>query len=83
MMGSQTQYPTTFGVRQVSVPSHGMAAKDHAFFMGAARDHAKDVSDMLPDAMQVVKFAAGVLGILAVGCAVLQANSQTVESSEN
>lgn len=54
------------------VPNFGLSQVDHQFVSGAARDHAGDIQAMLPDAFAVIKFAAAVVGILAVGCAVMK-----------
>lgn len=76
MQGSQTHVPGTYGFRGIQVPSHGLNETQHGFFMKAAEEHAGDIASMLPGAMQVVTLAAGILGLLAIGCAVMQEESQ-------
>ncbi len=56
--------------------TYGLKPSEQTFFMDAARDSAGAVREMLPDAMQVVKLAAGILGILAIGVAVIE-NTQS------
>lgn len=47
---------------------------DMNFLCGAARDEAPNIQAMLPDAFAVVKLAGGILGLLAIGCAVATAS---------
>jgi hypothetical protein len=76
MRGSQTHVPGTYGFRGVKVPSHGLSESQHDFFMSSAEKHAGDIASMLPGAMQVVTLAAGILGVIAIGCAVMQEKAE-------
>jgi len=71
MFGSNKHNSNPFGSH-----SYGLSPNDQQFFMNSARESADTVRQMLPDAMQVVKLAAGFLGVLAIGCAVIDKSSQ-------
>jgi hypothetical protein len=79
MLGTQSQHSflTEFNGNSIAVPAHGLNQDQHAFFMNAAKEHAGDIASMLPEAMKVVKFAAGFLGILAIGCSVAQSDERS------
>lgn len=62
-------------VSQSLVPNLFRASpQDMSFICGAARDEAPNIQAMLPDAFAVVKIAGGILGLLAIGCAVANAS---------
>ena len=71
MFGNQSHFNNT-GMGK----SLGLNTKDTDFFMSSAKDSAGAIQQALPDAVQIVKFAAGVLGALAVGCAMLQSGRE-------
>jgi hypothetical protein len=67
MFGTQTTHRS---------PNFGLTTDQASFFQNAAKEHVNDIASLIPDAMQAVKFAAGILGVLAIGCAVVQQQKQ-------
>jgi hypothetical protein len=52
----------------------GASPQEMSFIGGAVRDEAVSIQKMLPDAMAVIRTAGAVLGLLAIGCAVVIAS---------